>query len=136
MPAVPNEGIPRVRRAAIPADARIVVRGVDDDAPASSVRQARIFSARYPAWGRSGLSGFIVRSEDEILDLGADRLVRFPILFAFELDVLVAAGFEVVATYRSPHVTIGFTGPPEAAVVRLFGLPHLTITNPAFREEP
>lgn len=136
MPVEPNGGTPRVRRAAIPADARIVVRGADDDEPASSIRQARIFSARYPAWGRSGLSGFVVSSEDEILDLGADRLVTFPKLFAFALDVLVAAGFEVVATYRSPHVTIVFTEPPEAAVVRLFGLPHLTITNPVFREEP
>lgn len=60
----------------------------------------------------------------------------FSRLFAFELDVLVAAGFDVVATFRSPHVTIVFTEPPEAAVVRLFALPHLTITNPAFREEP
>lgn len=136
MPDEPNDGTPRVRRAAIPADARIVVRGVDDDEPASSIRQARIFSARYPAWGRSGLSGFIVRSEDEGLDLGADRLATFPRLLAFELDALLAAGFEVVATFRSPHVTIVLTEPPEAAVVRLFGLPHLTITNPAFREEP
>ncbi|MGH9081895.1 MAG: hypothetical protein ACRDWN_00980 [Acidimicrobiales bacterium] len=111
------------------------MRGVDDDEPGASIRQARIFSARYPAWGRSGLSGFIVRSEDEIIDLGADRLVRFPRLFAFELDVLVAAGFDVVPTFRSPHVTIVFKEPPEAAIVRLFGLPHLTITNPAFREE-
>lgn len=136
MPAEPDKGVPRVRRAAIPADARIVVRGVDDDEPGASIRQAKIFGARYAAWGRSGLSGFIVRSEDEIFDLGADRLVRFPRCFAFELDVLAAAGFDVVATFRSPHVTIVFREPPGVAVVRLLALPHLTITNPAFREEP
>ncbi len=135
MPDDPVERVPRLRRAPIPADARIVVRGLEDAEPEASLRQARIFSTRYPDWGRTGLSGFIARNSAEVLDLGADRLVRFPRLLVFELDVLVNAGFEVVATFRSPHVTIAFTTAPEVAVAGLFMLTHETLVNPAFREE-
>jgi hypothetical protein len=135
MPDDPVERVPRLRRAPIPADASIVVRGLDDDEPEASLRQARIFSTRYPDWGRTGLSGFIARNRAEVFDLGADRLVRFPQLLVFDLDVLVQAGFEVVATFRSPHVTIAFTTAPEVAVARLFTLPREILLNPAFREE-
>ncbi len=41
-----------------------------------------------------------------MLDLGEDRLDAFATLFVCRLADVIAAGFEVVATYRSPHVTI------------------------------
>ncbi len=40
-----------------------------------------------------------------MLDLGEDRLDAFATLFVCRLADVIAAGFEVVATYRSPHVT-------------------------------
>jgi hypothetical protein len=56
-------------------------------------------------------------------------------MLVFDLDVLVRAGFEVVAPFRSPHPTIAFTTAPEVAVATWFTLPHEMLVNPAFREE-
>ena len=53
-----GERIPRIRRAGIPADALLVVRGEDTDDPAVAARQAVQFRRRYPDWGRYGVSAF------------------------------------------------------------------------------
>ncbi|MGH3566810.1 MAG: hypothetical protein ACRDRH_12405 [Pseudonocardia sp.] len=61
---------PRIRRASLPDDALIVVRGDDLD-PAASRHQADVFRRRFPDWGRWGLSAFYARSDAEIEDLAA-----------------------------------------------------------------
>ena len=51
-----GDDAPRIRRAAIPSDAHLVVRGVAAIEPAASIRQASLFRRRFEAWGRYGLS--------------------------------------------------------------------------------
>lgn len=128
-------GVPRIRRAPIPADAWLVVRGVADSEPEVSLRQAELFRRRFERWGRYGLSAFYARSDDEVLDLGEDRLSTFATLFVYHLADVAGAGFDVVATFRSPHVTITFYDDLEAGVARLHGLAHRTVSNPGYRQE-
>jgi hypothetical protein len=85
--------------------------------------------------GRFGLSAFYARSDDEVLDLAEDRLAAFETLFVYRIADVVAAGFEVVPTYRSPHVTIAFYDDSAVAVKRLSVLVHRELPNPAFGEE-
>ncbi len=127
--------IPRSRRAALPNGALVVVRGMTQDEPAISIRQAVQFQRRFPDFGRYGLSGFVAANDDEVVDLGAHHLDPFARLFVFEVSELIGAGFEVVATFRNPHVTITFVEEPEAGVGRLLALRHEIRNNPAFREE-
>jgi hypothetical protein len=72
-----SEQQPRVRRAPIPDDAVLVVRG-DDLEPRNGRAQALAFRRRFPGWDRWGLSAYYARSEAEIDDLAADQLERFP----------------------------------------------------------
>ena len=88
----PEPVLPRIRRAALPPDVRVVMRGMSDDEPGVSIRQAAQFRRRYPDFGRFGISGFAARDDDEVADLGAHHLDRFAVLNVFELaDVLAAA---------------------------------------------
>jgi hypothetical protein len=100
---------PRIRRSPIPADAVLVVRG-DAGRPAISQTQAERFLRRYPTWGRYGLSAYYARTDAEADDLAATQLVSFARLALFRIADLEAAGFELVPTFRTPHVTIAFTG--------------------------
>ncbi len=127
---------PRIRLAAIPGDALLVARGyADADDADVALRQAVLFRRRYPDWGRFGLSAFYARSMDELLDLGADPLERFAALAVFGLVALIDAGFEVVPTFRTPHVTIAFVEEPALAYRRLMDLDHQRVVNPGHREE-
>jgi hypothetical protein len=92
--------IPRIRRAPLPDDALIVVRGDDLD-PAASRHQANVFRRRFPDWGRWGLSAFYARSDAEIEDLAADQLERFPLLGCYRVNDLRASGFEIWPTFRT-----------------------------------
>src|SRR4051812_23069514 len=73
---------PRIRRAPVPDDAVLVVRGDDLD-PATSRVQAELFRRRFPDWGRYGLSAYYARNRTEIDDLAADQLERFPAVAIF-----------------------------------------------------
>jgi hypothetical protein len=126
---------PRIRHAAIPADAVVVVRGVADIEPETSIRQATLFRRRFSSWGRFGLSAFYARSDDEIRDLGEDRLASFAVLSVYEIADLLVAGFEVVPTYRSPHVTIAFYDDVERSIERLRAIAHRTVVNVGYRKE-
>lgn len=66
---------PRIRRAPIPDDAVLVVRGDDLD-PTTSQHQAEAFLRRFPDWGRYGLSAYYARDDAEVADLAADQLER------------------------------------------------------------
>ena len=126
---------PRVRRAPIPDDAVLVVRG-DDLNPDTARSQAVAFRRRFPDWGRWGLSGFHVRSEAEIDDIAADQLERFPLLVVLGMDQLRAAGFDVVPTFRTPHVTIAFADDLDSALARLAALGTNRRPNAYHDEEP
>ena len=100
---------PRVRRAPIPDDAVLVVRGDDLD-PDTAKAQAEAFRRRFPTWHRWVLSAFYARSDDEIDDLAADQLERFPVLIVLPVRGLVERRFQILPTFRTPHVPIAFDG--------------------------
>ena len=56
-------------------------------------------------------------------------------LFVYRLADVIAAGFEVVPTYRSPHVTITFYDDVDSGVARLLAVSHRIVSNPAFRQK-
>lgn len=126
---------PRIRHAAVPEDAWLVVRGAASIEPETSRRQAELFRRRFAEWGRYGLSAYYARSDDEVLDLGKARLDRFATLFVFRLADVIHAGFEVVPTFRSPHVTITFYDDVDTGVARLLAVSHRIVSNPTFRQE-
>ncbi len=126
---------PRIRRAGIPDDAVLVVRG-DDLEPATSRDQAVSFLRRFPDWERYGLSAYYARDDAEVDDLAADQLERFPVLAVFEMATLVEAGFEVVPTFRTPHVTVAFSGDLELHLLALAELGHRVVENPYHDREP
>jgi hypothetical protein len=123
------ERVPRIRRAPLPADALIVVRG-DDLLAGSSRLQAEEFRRRYPDWERWGLSGFYARNQSDVDDLAGDQLERFPLLRLYRSAVLEATGFQIVPTFRTPHVTIAFGGDLEAGLERLRAADHDEWGNP------
>lgn len=53
---------------------------------------------------------YYARSDAEVDDLAVDQLERLPTLGLFGIADLELAGFDVVPTFRTPHVTIAFTG--------------------------
>ena len=119
----------------LPEDALLVVRGDDLD-PTTARHQARTFRQRFAEWERWGLSAFYARSDAEVDDLAADQLERFPVLVVFRMNELADAGFEVVPTFRTPHVTIAFSGDLDASLDRLIGLGHDRRSNPYHEAEP
>jgi hypothetical protein len=92
--------------------------------------QAGDFLERYPDWARYGLSGFLAYDEGDVDELARGRLQRFPVLAVFERAVLEGAHFEVVPTFRSPHVTIAFTGELASRLDDLWKLAHEERANP------
>lgn len=106
----------------------VLVRGDDLD-PHSSRRQAEAFFRRWPDWQRYGLSAYFAEDDDAVADLAADQLERFPVLRTYEPAVLTAAGFEVVPTFRSPHVTVAFVD-LDAGLVSLESVEHDPRPNP------
>lgn len=123
------ERVPRIRRTPLPVDAVIVVRGeelIDDD----SALQAKRFRRRFPDWNRWGLSALYAESDADVGDLGAGPLRRFPVLGIYRVRDLDDAGFEVVPTFRTPHVTIAFVGELDDGLGRLRTAVHEQRPNP------
>ena len=60
------------------------------------------------------LSAYYAREHTDVDDLAADHLRRFPQLALFGMADLVAHEFEVVPTFRTPHVTIAFQADLDA----------------------
>jgi hypothetical protein len=131
----PSDPEPRVRRAPIPDDAVVVVRGDDLD-PDTAKGQAEAFRRRFPAWHRWGLSAFYARSDAEIDDLASDQLERFAVLVVLPIGRLLDAGFEVLPTFRTPHVTIAFQGDLTEWLSRLENLGTDRRPNPYHEPEP
>lgn len=104
------------------------MRGDAED-PEIDRSQAQDFFDRYPGWGRYGLSAYYAEDDTDIDDLAADMLERFAELLIYRLAALLEAGFEVAATFRTPHVTIAFTDLDRGLQV-LSDAPHEVLPNP------
>ncbi len=107
--ATDQPGFPRFRRRDIPRHATVVLVRGGPEHPEVDRSQAQDFFDRYPAWGRFGLSAYYAEDDAAVDDLASDLLERFEELHVYPLASLLAAGLEVVATFRTPHVTIAFT---------------------------
>lgn len=101
--------------------------------PDSARRLADRFRQRFPDWGRFGVSAFYARSDLEIDHLAYDRLASYEILRVYPISALVEAGFEVVPTFRRPHVTISWrawTDGLDAGLELLARTEHVRRANP------
>lgn len=105
--AVPLGGprIRRIQRAVGP----LLVRGEHFDVNVD-LMQCTDFLRRFPHWGRYGISAYEAANTAEIDRIASEHLERFAMLSVFRSSSLEAAGFEIVPTFRSPHVTVAFTG--------------------------
>jgi hypothetical protein len=121
------DNVPRARLTAVPEAAVLVVRGDALD-PAVLRADALRFVRRYPAWGRYGVSAFLAADTAEVDVLCETRLERFATVVVFRRHDLVAAGIEVVPTFRAPHVTLA-AAELELLVARLLSCQHETMAN-------
>jgi hypothetical protein len=112
-----------------PRNASVVLVRGDAENPEIDRTQALDFFDRYPNWGRFGLSAYYAEDDAAIDDLASDLLERFEALLVYPLAGLVDAGFEVVATFRKPHVTIAFHDIDQ-------GLAHLAEAEHEVRSNP
>lgn len=85
---------------------------------------------RYPDWNRWGPSPFYARNASDVDDLAGDQLEQFPILRLYRPAVLEAAGFDIVPTFRAPHVTLAFDGDLDLWWERLGAVEHDERPNP------
>ena len=88
----------------------------------------RAFTVTLPASSRR--PAYAAATEGDIDQLAADHLERFRMLSVFRTMTLESAGFEVVATFRSPHMTIAFTGDMDARLNHLAELRMELMPNP------
>ncbi len=123
-----NDGTPRVRRAPLPDDAVLVVRGDVLDGELLRADAAR-FSRRYPEWDRTGVSGYYARDENEIGALCQTKMVNFETVVVFTWQDLARHGIDVVGTFRTPHVTLAARD-IQTLVAALIGCPHQVRHNP------
>jgi hypothetical protein len=112
--------VPRLRKVSGPRPP-LVVRGEHANTTVER-EQCEAFLRRFSGWGRYGLSAYSAHTEGHVQRLAAVYLERFPVLGIFHTATLESAGFEVVATFRSPHMTIAFTGDLEVRLAQLDSL--------------
>jgi hypothetical protein len=119
---------PRVRRAPIPDEAVLVVRGDELD-PDVLTADAQRFHRRFKAWGRYGVSAFLATDDAEVDALCETRLRQWVLAVVFTRSALEARGIDVVPTFRTPPVTLAH--PELPALVRgLTPCEHRVVVNP------
>jgi hypothetical protein len=123
-----NDRTPRVRRAPLPDDALMVVRGDVLDGELLHADAAR-FSRRFPEWDRAGVSGYYARDENEVGALCQTKLVNFETVVVFARADLERSGIDVVGTFRTPHVTLAARD-IHTLLAALIGCPHQVRDNP------
>lgn len=123
-----SDKTPRVRRAPLPDDAVLVVRGDVLNGELLSADAAR-FSRRYPKWDRTGVSGFYARDDDEVGALCQTKMVNFESIIVFAREDLERNGIEVVGTFRTPHVTLAASD-IQTLLAALIRCPHQVRDNP------
>lgn len=100
--------VPRIRRAPLPDGVVALVRGDTGEADQDRL-DALAFRRRFPDWPGFGVSGFYAVTEEGIDDLARDELRRFEALRVYDPAALLHERLAVLPTFRTPHVTIGFT---------------------------
>ncbi len=70
------------------------------------------------------------RDVEELLAERGVQLERFPLLGCYRVIDLQAAGFEIWPTFRTPHVTIAFSGDLDDWLAALVRTAHEVRTNP------
>jgi hypothetical protein len=125
---MPAEPTPRVRRAPIPDEAVLVVRGDELD-PHVLAADAERFHRRFKAWGRYGVSAFLATDDAEVDALCETRLRQWAVAVVFTRSALEACGIDVVPTFRTPHVTLAHAELP-ALVQGLTTCEHRVVVNP------
>lgn len=125
---MPAERTPRVRLTPVPDDGVFVVRGDELD-PDVLAEDASRFRERFDEWGRYGISAFYAGTEDEVDALCQSRLVQFETVVVFERTAVEAAGVDIIATFRTPHITLCHVD-LATLVERLMNCRHRVLTNP------
>jgi hypothetical protein len=123
-----NDRTPKVRRAPLPDEAVLIVRGDVLDGELLRADATR-FSRRYPEWDRTGVSGYYARDENEIGALCQTKMVNFETVVVFTWQDLQHHGIDVVGTFRTPHVTLAARD-IQTLVAALIGCPHQVRDNP------
>lgn len=114
-------------------EAVLVVRG--DDLEAVVAADARRFRRRFAAWGRYGVSAFVARDAAEVDALCESRLVAWASVLVFPRGELEEAGVELIATFRTPHVTLAHVALDEL-VRGLSQCEHAVVVNPYHERDP
>lgn len=97
---------------------------------------AEDFFDRFAGWGRWGVSAFYARGEIEVDDIASTRLRRFGLVRVYRVSELLDAGFEVVPTFRTPHVTIAWVGGLDQGLEALGTAKHIERVNPYHGSTP
>ena len=97
--------------------------------PVVLAEDASRFRERFDEWGRYGISAFYAGAEEEVDALCQSRLVRFETVVVFRRADVEAAGVDIVATFRTPHITLGHAD-LGTLIERLTSCPHRMMTNP------
>jgi hypothetical protein len=119
---------PRVRRAPLPDDAVLVVRGDVLDGELLRADAARV-CRRYPDWDRVGVSGYYARDDTEVSALCQTKMVNFETVVVFAIRDLERTGINVVGTFRTPHVTLAARD-IQTLLEALISCPHQVRANP------
>lgn len=113
---------------ASPRGCLLVVRDDELD-PAVLRADAKRFQRRFSAWGRYGVSAFLAADDAEIDALCETKLLQWATAVVFRRADLEAAGVDVVATFRTPHVTLACPKLSEL-VDHLVSCDHEVLINP------
>ena len=124
---------PRLRKAGLPENAVLVVRGNLLEAAVLRA-DASLVSERYPTWELTGVSSFYARNSQEVAVLCETKLDRFALVFTFRRADLESAGVQILATYRTPHVTLAAAS-ADALTQMLQSCPHERLQNPYHETE-
>jgi hypothetical protein len=62
--------------------------------------------------------------------LGADQLERFSLVGCYQVVNLQKAGFEIWPTFRTPRITIAFTGDLDERLTALASVAHEIRVSP------
>ena len=111
----------------------LVVRG--DIVEAGLVRaDAARFARRFTDVEWTGVSGYYAADDAEVDVVCQTKLSQFPTVAVFTRADLTAAGIDIKATFRTPHVTLA-SATVELVVERLVRCPHAQHRNPYYEAE-
>ncbi|MCL2781580.1 MAG: hypothetical protein FWD74_08890 [Actinomycetia bacterium] len=92
------------------------------------------FARRYPGLGWLGVSAFYASNPDEVDALCHTKLNRFEQVAVFRRADLAASLITVVATFRTPHVTLAAEN-LDVLLLRLLSCPHTIRVNPYYESD-